>query len=463
MWKEDKTVQESLRPLLPRAASVWARRVPVFACFVIFASGGLAEDQQGQSDAGPNVFYFTSPLEVSEGYDSGLVAGRTRFSDYETLLTAPTFAWDPNTHRTEFVLDYEPEFEIFSRYGRLDAWNHFSTMRLTHHINSRWALIAGNSFLSTSDTGRSLGNSLVLLPRGRYLQDSVYGGLSYRVSQTTKLTFRADASVNTIQLPAPITGQLDNATSAISVALDRSLTPSQGITVTYSFLHYSPFHPNLSGGPENVNVVNGVYTYDFGRGFLLRLAGGVVEGPQAGITGSATVEKTFGRMWTAAGYQPYVGFFAGLNPANGPQSTELSFAGSVTPSDVCQVISFRARGQIWKRLGTEVAGARASNTDSGAAGNIRSLVGQLRPDYKLNDRLTIFAPADYYGQNMNRFIGEPVSSRRYFCGLDVNISRGPRSKEGNYSHRSAARANDDLAPDAPEPKDGTGGRNSNET
>ncbi len=196
--------------------------------------------------------------------------------------------------------------------------------------------------------------------------------------------------MNTIQLPAPLTGQLDNVTTALSATLDRSLTSSQSISATYSFLHYSPFHPALAGGPENVHILNGVYTYGVGRSLLFRLSGGFVDGTQVAVTGAATVEKTFGRLWTAAGYQRYVGFFAGLNPANGPQLAELSFAGSVTPNDVYQVISFRARGQIWKRLGGEIAAQKATNTDNDVMGRINSLVGQLRLNYKLNDRLSLF-------------------------------------------------------------------------
>ncbi len=147
------------------------KRVSVFLISVsltAWVATANAQDQstQFQSDARPNGFYLTSPLEISEGYDSGLVAGTTRLNDYETLLTAPTFAWFRENHRTEFELNYDPEFEIFSHNSRLNSWNHASTMRLTHRINARWSLIGGNSFLSTSDPGRSLGNSLVLLPRG---------------------------------------------------------------------------------------------------------------------------------------------------------------------------------------------------------------------------------------------------------------------------------------------------------
>ena len=122
------------------------RRTRVFLVglsLIVLGSTAAAQDQsaQARSDARPNGFYLTSPLEISEGYDSGLVAGTTRLNDSETLLTAPTFAWFQDNHRTEFELDYDPEFEIFTHNSRLNSWNHASTMRLTHRINARWSLI----------------------------------------------------------------------------------------------------------------------------------------------------------------------------------------------------------------------------------------------------------------------------------------------------------------------------------
>lgn len=370
-----------------------------------------------------NGFFLTSPIELSEGYDSGFVAQAKSFNDYETLLAGPTMSWLRTTHRTEFSIDYQPEFEMFARYGNFDSWNHSSTMRMTHQINSRWSLVAGNSLIATTDPTRALGNSLVLLPRGRYVQDSFYGGVGYKINGTTKLDFRYDGAVNTMQLPAPITGELDHAANSISATLDKSLSSTQSISGTYAFLHFTPFNPAVSGNPTNVQVVNGTYTYNLGESTVLRAAGGFVGGPQNAVTWGVTAEHTFGRLWTAAGYERYVGFFGGLTPATGPQSSEIPFAQAETPSAVYQVVSVRAKGQVWRKFWLEVAAQRATDTGNDTTQGINSKIGMAKLEYRLTDRFWIFARADYYGQNINRFIDSPFNERRVYLGIELNVAR----------------------------------------
>src|SRR5579871_4786000 len=127
--------------------SLMRRLLSAGAGLLIMLTPAFAQDRQ-------NGFFFTSPVELSEVYDDGFISNAQRFNDYETLLDGPTFAWLRTTHRTEFSIDYQPEFEWFTRYPGLDSWNHFSTMRLTHRINSRWSLVAGNALIASSDPTR---------------------------------------------------------------------------------------------------------------------------------------------------------------------------------------------------------------------------------------------------------------------------------------------------------------------
>src|ERR1700733_9110180 len=149
----------------------------------------------------PNGFYLTSPLSVSAGYDSGFVANSQTLDDTVTLLTGPTFDWIRSTHRTEFSLDYQPQAELFANHSYLDEWNHTSTMRFSRRMNSRITVDAGNSFLSTMDSSLQLQNSLLLLPLGRFTQNSFYADLGYRLDYATKLTFRFDNAITTMDLP----------------------------------------------------------------------------------------------------------------------------------------------------------------------------------------------------------------------------------------------------------------------
>jgi hypothetical protein len=119
----------------------------------------------------PDGFQLTSPLSLSAGYDENFAVGAQTLSDTVTLLTLPTLSWTKNTHRTNFSIDYEPEFELFSQHQDLNAWNQSATLRVTHRINGRLTFEAGDSFLSTMDPSRSLVDSLPLLPRGRFRQN----------------------------------------------------------------------------------------------------------------------------------------------------------------------------------------------------------------------------------------------------------------------------------------------------
>ena len=78
------------------------------AALVLTLASARAQDRQ-------NGFYLTSPLSLSSGYDQGFIVGSTALNDSVTILTAPTFNWVQSTHRTDFSIDYEPEFDFFAR------------------------------------------------------------------------------------------------------------------------------------------------------------------------------------------------------------------------------------------------------------------------------------------------------------------------------------------------------------
>jgi hypothetical protein len=48
-------------------------------------------------------------------------------------------------------------------------------------------------------------------------------------------------------------------------------------------------------------------------------------------------------------------------------------------------------------------------------------------DYKLDDRLTVFARAEYYGQNVSEFSSFPLARSRCFGGLEIVLSRPPET------------------------------------
>lgn len=403
--------------------------LPVVAILLAVASPGAAQER-------PQGFFLTTPLELSSGYDSKFTTGPAEITDSVSIVTGPTMSWIGTTHKTEYSLSYTPEVEIFAHNPDLNSWNQNATMRMTHQINSRWSLNAGDSYLDTTDSNRALVNSLLLLPRGRYRENTLYTELGYRLDQATRIKFRFDNTVDTAALSGEFQGRLDYLTAAGSVTVDRTLTASQTLTGSYAFIHAMPLHPSAAGSPSDVHLLNAIYTYEINRGLLLRAAGGFVESAQPAATGSIEIEKAFGSLWTAAAYQRYVGFFGGLLPAEGTPET-VQFANALTPSSVYEVVSLRGWGQLTRRIGIEANGQKALNGVNNQGIPVRSLIGRMRITYRLTDRLAFFTELDHFGQNFNQFSGNRLDENRFFGGIQVTLSRPPERENPRARHGKA--------------------------
>lgn len=188
----------------------------------------------GRAQERPNGIYLTSPLSLSSGYDEHFVVGSQVLEGNVSLLNSPTFSWMKNTHRTKASVDYQAEFEIFSRDERLNALNHTGNLRVRHQINSRLSLEAADSFLSTMDPTRRLVNSLLLLPRGRYQENAFYTRLGYRLNHRTVFSVRFDNAVTTMALPGTLAGRLDRAGFAGTVTVDHTVTRHHALSGSYA-------------------------------------------------------------------------------------------------------------------------------------------------------------------------------------------------------------------------------------
>jgi hypothetical protein len=397
----------------------------------------------------PDGFQLTSPLSLSAGYDENFDVGAQAVSDTVTLLTLPTLSWTKSTHRTNFSIDYEPEFELFSQRQDLNAWNHSATLRFTQQINGRLTLEAGDSFLSTMDPSRRLVDSLPLLPRGRFRQNVVYTGLAYRLDRRTKVSFRFDTATVTMALPGAFAGKLDQMSGAGTVTLERTVNRHHALSGSYSYLLVRPLNAGPSASTVGVHNFNLGYIYTIDPGLILRFSGGAIRGEQFSFIGAAAVEKRLRGLWVSAGFERYLSFFGGLAPIGVASAGAIPFANGVAPQDLYQVASFRAWGKLTKRLGLEGSALRALNGVNPQNQAIKSWIGQFRLNYKLNERLTLFTQVALYSQNVNDFSQLPLSRRRYFGGLEIALSRPRESAKG--AHDTA-----DGAPDATDSVDAQG-------
>jgi hypothetical protein len=382
-------------------------------------------------------FHFTSPLSLSAGRDNRFLAGESVWDDTVFLLLGPTTSIVKASQRTEFSLSYQPEFELFQENSNLNAWNHTAGFRLSSKITPRLRLDMGDSFLTTRDPSRRLGNSSLVLPRSLFQENAFYTGLDYELSPKTTLGFRFDNTVTLFNSPDAVrTGFFDQMGYAGTVTLSRRLTSQQKLTGTYSYLtlrllnrENDPTLPAISGVSAPTHYLTLGYDVTLNRNLLLRLAGGTIHANGFSYMASAEIEKRLGPIWIDAGYHRTISFFGGLgSPGLGP-SPELQFSDGLLVGNIYQMASFGVRGNLTNRLGLDLH-VRGSKTSSGQPGSaIKSLIGSVRMDYKLSDRMVLFSTAEVYGQKSTEQIGVPLSRSRFFGGLEIIVSRSNGSRE----------------------------------
>jgi hypothetical protein len=101
----------------------------------------------------------------------------------------------------------------------------------------------------------------------------------------------------------------------------------------------------------------------------------------------------------------------------------------LAPDSIFQVVSLRAWGNVTKNLSLEMTGQRALIGLNQQFRPIKGGVGQLRLDYKITNRLGLFAITEYYGQNLNDFAGMPMARSRYFGGVSITLTRPPAAEK----------------------------------
>jgi hypothetical protein len=212
--------------------------------------------------------------------------------------------------------------------------------------------------------------------------------------------------------------------------LDHEFSTHHSIEGNYAYLYVHPLdagQPNFDSHVHNANVG---YTYTPNPGLAFRFFGGVTHSEQNSFTGAAAVDKKFGDLWLSAGYQRYLAFFGGLAPVGSPLGP-VPFGQGIAPDSIYQVVSLRAWGRINRRIGLGGTVQRALNGVTRENRGIKSLMAQVKVDYRINDRVSAFVRTEFYGQNLSEFTNFPMSRRRYFAGLEFFLSRAPETSADN--------------------------------
>src|SRR5262245_44625520 len=296
------------------------RALPIFALLLSQAVAARAQM--------PPLFSLTGSTSVTPGADEKSIVGDRRRVQ-QVLLIAPAAATiQKESPRNRFDLKYWPEFELFDRDLHLDSWNHRGRLLFSRKFTRRWRFDLGDSFLSTRDPSRSLGNQYLLLPRARYRENSAYAAIDFDLSPRTTWSFRFDQTVVRYGLPDELRRNFfDQNGSAWTTSIARQMTPRERMTATYSFLRASLRSVETETGLNRAGLAAPIHSVMFGYvserpGFGLGGSAGVLFSNGFSYLISAHAVKQLGGAWVDAGYSRSLSFYSAFAP-------EPSIAGPV--------------------------------------------------------------------------------------------------------------------------------------
>ncbi len=386
--------------------------------FCLLPLGALAQDQR--------LTTVTPVLAFSAGRESQTIVGQGNLEDTVYLVSPSLFGLRKFTPRTQISLYYQPEFEFFGSHRELNSWNHSARFYLEKKITPRLSYDLGDSFLTTRDPSRQLGNSFLLLPRTRYRENSFYANFTYSLDPATQWSFRFDHTVTLFGLPSEFRrGYLDQMGYAWSTSLAHRFTPNRRLTVRYAFLRLNVLDAqnlplDLASGGSNTHFLTAGYSHTFNPDFMFTVTTGIIRATDLSYTLSGVVERRLGPLWLDAGYSRSIAFY-GSPALQAAPALDPRFANGLLASNLYQMGSAGIRARPSRRLELELRATGARNSARLTEFDSHSFLGHGRLAYRLSQRLVLFTTAEIYTQTLNELPGIPSRRTRFFGGLEVGL------------------------------------------
>jgi hypothetical protein len=367
--------------------------------------------------------YYAAPFSISSGRDTGVPVKGGQVSDSVLEVSAPAFSyWAPGP-KSEVSFTYQPQFRLYATHRDLNSWNHNAGARFSYRATPRLTFEGGDTFYSTADFSL-LQQTLFLLPRVRYNQNALYLQGGYDLTARTRVSLRLDNTYATLDDPV-LAPAFDYIGGGLSAGLTRQFSPRQRVSVSGSFVRTFRLNSHdasgLPLGPPPKTAKSAGMTYDLAlsRTLSLLFSGGYVRTNANSYTVSGALAKQVGKLNISGGYSRYLSFFGGLLAPVIPAPQEVRLASGIRDSSLSETAGLHVRGDLTRRVGV-VLGVSGSRSLTGpGTKDLKSLVSQVRVDYKLNDHLVLFTSAEMYRQNSNSLVVAGIDRRRYFGGLEV--------------------------------------------
>jgi hypothetical protein len=400
------------------------KSIVVTALLFLCAAPGWA-----QEDGFPK-FYFATPLSLESGREFGVQDGTRNVDDTAVLLNAPTFTLGKLTPRTDFALSYESQFELFTHYGNLSSWNHEAGFRWSYKMTPRWSIDAGNTFVATRDEDLRF-DSAFLLPRGPYKSNSFSLKLNYDLTPATRIKLHYDDSFVSFSedyVPRPLFFSL--LTNTYGLSADHRFSPKSKLTADYSYLTALSFDQFdrfgfLVGSTSPSHLATLTYDYNLTSTLLLEASGGYIRNVLNSYVFSGLMEKRFNKVIVGGGYSRYLSVL-GTPATPGIQAISGGVLGTqnLTPNTINDTASLHVRGDVSDRVNVQVTVA-ATRTTGLVGQDLKGMLAGLRVSYRFADHLAVFWDAQYFSQNANAILPDPISRKRLFAGIEYIFSPSP--------------------------------------
>jgi hypothetical protein len=348
--------------------------------------------------------------------------------------------------RVEVALKYEPDIELFLDNRDISAVNHAAAGIIAVRLTRRLTLSGGDAFLRTNDPSRALGPSTVLMGRGLFNQNTLYGALDFRKSPLTSFGVRFDQSTSSLEFgsEAIFPRQVNRYWSGTAT---RRLTRRDAVSVIYTLTDASaPWAVELAAAPDVrtrsaatgfrvlAHMVTFGYQRDLSQNVLVETSGGLIrDDVSTHYAVSGRLEARLGKLTLAGGYDRGLShaaterilgtdlatFRTDLAPASLLQSVMARLDGEVAPG-------FRIDLQVWA---THRTPAEVTIPDPEILGG-DSFFGRFRSEWWAAERFALFAGFDLFEQDATILAGVPVDRHRFVTGVRFGLTPRMAQEEG---------------------------------
>jgi hypothetical protein len=381
-------------------------------------------EQAEPEEPGTELHSFTSLVLTTAGlYDDELGVGTEHVHGSPSLLGATLLLDRHLSARSQIVVAYQPEAEVFFGQSSLNAVNHAAGVLVATQLGEFTHFTAGGSYIGAEDPTRYLGSQLLVVPEGPYREGTAYVELE-RTVRRTSLQLRVEGSTTRIDSwPGLSITRLRETGAAATLAAAHTFDTRTVFSLSYSYLR-----PRMSGAlagesdahllfdrPVETAIVG--VSQSVGR-LIVSLSGGALRQEQRFYPLTALDVQTHGQVGALRLRYEHAPLSFGFYPATaGENALHFLVPSALLPGKFVDTgaVEFLARlfQQVsWRQL------AWVARTDLPTTGTLNSWGTTGRLTTPINERFGAFAEIETYRQG--HFFG-----KRFLLGLACAVA-GPQ-------------------------------------